>query len=132
MDLIAEAVQIPYDAIASGRKEQEESSADIRRRVEAAWQIQRERFAGTPVQFNSRMGRPELERFCRLGTEEEALMRELYEREEMSGRGRDRLLKVARTIADLAGEVSIRREHLMEAAGYRRGVRTYWGGGGID
>ena len=132
MDLIAEAVQIPYDAIASGRKEQEESSADIRRRVEAAWQIQRERFAGTPVQFNSRMGRPELEQFCYLGAEEEALMRELYEREEMSGRGRDRLLKVARTIADLAGEVSIRREHLMEAAGYRRGVRTYWGGGGID
>lgn len=131
MDLIAEAEQIPYEAIAAGER-REESSAEIRKRVERAWQVQKERFSGTSVRFNSRMGRPELDKFCTLRPEEERLMKEIYEREEMSGRGRDRLLKVARTIADLAGKEEIGREHLLEAAGYRRGVRTYWGGGNID
>lgn len=132
MDLIAEAVQIPYEDMAAAEGEKRESSADIRRRVEAAWQIQKERFSGTDVRFNSRMGRQELEQFCGLGAEEERLMKEIYEREEMSGRGRDRLLKVARTIADLAGGGPISREHLLEASGYRSGVRTYWGGGSLD
>ena len=56
-------------------------------------------------------------------------MRRIYESEEMSGRGRDRLLKVARTIADLEGGGPIQEKHLMKAAGYRSGVRRYRGGG---
>ncbi len=131
MDLIAEAGQIPYEALVSKRDAaQEESSQKMRNRVEAAWNLQRERFRETGIRFNSRMGRQELETFCALGEAEERLMRQLYEREEMSGRGRDRLLKVARTIADLDGGGRIRREHLMEAAGYRSGIRAYWGGEG--
>ena len=88
----------------------------IRQRVEAAWQIQKERFRGTEIRFNSRMGHRELEMFCALGSREERLMRRIYESEEMSGRGRDRLLKVARTIADLEGGGPIQERHLMEAA----------------
>ena len=129
MDLIAEAGLIPYEEIAARGEKKEESSAVIRQRVEAAWQIQKERFCGTEIRFNSRMGHRELEEFCALGSREERLMRRIYESEEMSGRGRDRLLKVARTIADLEGGGPIQENHLMEAAGYRSGVRRYWGGG---
>lgn len=129
MDLIAEAGLIPYEEIAARGERKEESSAVIRQRVEAAWQIQKERFRGTEIRFNSRMGHRELEMFCALGSREERLMRRIYESEEMSGRGRDRLLKVARTIADLEGGGPIQERHLMEAAGYRSGVRRYWGGG---
>lgn len=129
MDLIAEAGLIPYEEIAARGERKEESSAVIRQRVEAAWQIQKERFRGTEIRFNSRMGHRELEEFCALGSREERLMRRIYESEEMSGRGRDRLLKVARTIADLEGGGPIQERHLMEAAGYRSGVRRYWGGG---
>lgn len=130
MDLIAEAAPIPYEELAAGKgSRQEENSESIRKRVHAAWLIQKERFQGLSVRFNSRMGRGELEQFCALGREEEQTMKRIYEQEEMSGRGRDRLLKVARTIADLEGEKRICREHLLEAAGYRRGVRFYWGGG---
>ena len=129
MDLIAEAGLIPYEEIAARGERKEESSAVIRQRVEAAWQIQKERFCGTEIRFNSRMGHRELEEFCALGSREERLMRRIYESEEMSGRGRDRLLKVARTIADLEGGGPIQENHLMEAAGYRSGVRRYWGGG---
>lgn len=129
MDLIAEAGLIPYEEIAARGEKKEESSAVIRQRVEAAWQIQKERFCGTEIRFNSRMGHRELEEFCALGSREERLMRRIYESEEMSGRGRDRLLKVARTIADLEGGGPIQERYLMEAAGYRSGVRRYWGGG---
>ena len=129
MDLIAEAGLIPYEEIAARGERKEESSAVIRHRVEAAWEIQKERFRGTEIRFNSRMGHRELEEFCALGSREERLMRRIYESEEMSGRGRDRLLKVARTIADLEGGGPIQENHLMEAAGYRSGVRRYWGGG---
>ena len=129
MDLIAEAGLIPYEEIAARGERKEESSAVIRQRVEAAWQIQKERFCCTEIRFNSRMGHRELEEFCALGSREERLMRRIYESEEMSGRGRDRLLKVARTIADLEGGGPIQENHLMEAAGYRSGVRRYWGGG---
>ena len=129
MDLIAEAGLIPYEEIAARGEKKEESSAVIRQRVEAAWQIQKERFRGTEIRFNSRMGHRELEEFCALGSREERLMRRIYESEEMSGRGRDRLLKVARTIADLEGGGPIQERYLMEAAGYRSGVRRYWGGG---
>ncbi len=131
MDLIAEAGPIPYEELAAAeRRKGEAGSAEMKKRVEAAWAIQRDRFHQLPIRFNSRMGRAELDSFCTLGAEEERTMKRIYEKEEMSGRGRDRLLKVARTIADLDGGGRIRREHLLEAAGYRRGIRTYWGGAG--
>lgn len=127
MDLIAEAAAISYEDIA-GKRNMEESSAQIRDRVEKAWQIQRKRFQGRKTLFNSRMTREELEQFCSLGPEEEYLMKQLYEMEELSGRGRDRVLKVARTIADLSGSPAIKREHLLEAAGYRSSIGIFGGG----
>lgn len=129
IDLIAEAGRISYENLSrEAAGTQEESSETIRKRVETAWAIQRERFQNMAISFNSRMGRRELDMFCPLGSEEEETLHKIYDREELSGRGRDRLLKVARTIADLDGEDRIRRKHLLEAAGYRRGVKFYGGG----
>ena len=96
-----------------------EPSAVIKGRVDAARAVQRERFAGTDIQSNARMGPGEMERFCALDGEGSALMRTAYEALGLTARSYDRILRVARTIADLAGSETIRPEHLAEAIQYR-------------
>lgn len=92
-----------------------EDSAAIRKRVMAACKIQKERFAGLGISFNSQMENREIERFCVLGGKEQALMKTLATRYEMSARTYYRVLKVARTISDLAGHKDITEDALMEA-----------------
>ena len=96
-----------------------ESSAAIRERVEQAREIQRRRFAGTGVDCNAHMGQQELRAFCALDEAGSAVMRGAYQRMGLTARSYDRLLRVARTIADLAGEEQISARHLAEAIGYR-------------
>lgn len=125
IDIFAEAAPVTYREV---RGEQEnESSADIRKRVEAAWEIQKERFGDTDLCFNSEMGSREIRRYCRLGQEEERFLQEIYEKLGLSARGCQRILKVSRTIADLEGKEKIGRNHLGEAAGYRSLEEKYWG-----
>ena len=92
-----------------------ESSKDIRKRIMNAHSIQKERFKGLGINFNSQMTNREIEHFCTLGPEQSALMKSLAGRYEMSARTYYRVLKVARTIADLSGQKSISSEALMEA-----------------
>jgi len=96
-----------------------EPSAAIRARVERARQVQRERFAGTMIFTNAQMGAREVERFCRLSEAGEALLAQAVERFALSARAYHRILKVARTIADLDRAEQIREEHLAEAIQYR-------------
>lgn len=96
-----------------------EPTSVIRGRVEGARNIQRERFAGTSYRFNADIREEDIERFCPLGEEEKKVMEQLYQGLQLSARVYHRILKVARTIADLAGEEHIRKEHLLEAAAYR-------------
>lgn len=96
-----------------------EPTSRIRERVEGARNIQRERFAGTGYRFNADIREEDMERFCPLGEEEKKVMEQLYQGLQLSARVYHRILKVARTIADLAGEEHIRKEHLLEAAAYR-------------
>ena len=103
-----------------------EPSAAIRRRVEQARERQRIRFAGTPLRLNSQIYGEYLERFCRLDAEEERFFRRVYEEREMSARAYARVLRVARTIADLDGEEQIHHRHLCEAIGYRRQEEWNW------
>lgn len=125
IDICAEAAPISFQEV---RGEQEnESSAEIRRRVEAAWEIQTARFGDTDLCFNSEMGSREIRRYCRLQAEEESFLQKVYQKLGLSARGCQRLLKVARTIADLDGKEQIGREHLSEAAGYRGLEEKYWG-----
>lgn len=125
IDICAEAAPVTYQEV---RKEQDnESSAKIRERVEAAWEIQKERFRGLGLYFNSEMGNQEIRRYCKLGNEEEEYFQEIYHKLGLSARGCQRILKVARTIADLDKKEQIGRNHLAEAAGYRGLEEKYWG-----
>lgn len=125
IDICVEAAPVTYQEVRG--EETNESSADIRKRVEEAWEIQKERFYGTSLCFNSEMGGKEIKRYCCLQREEEVFLQEVYQKLGLSARGCQRILKVARTIADLDGKEEIERIHLSEAAGYRSLEEKYWG-----
>ncbi len=126
IDICAEASVIPYEDLGAGNKG--ESSVSIRRRVEAARKIQKERFKGQGNYFNSVMNKGQMEEFCILGDEEKELLKKIYDRMNLSVRGYEKILKVSRTIADLEGSSRIRKGHLAEAAGLRSMEGKYWGG----
>ena len=96
-----------------------ESSAQIRERVLAARKMQSDRFAGTKLRFNTDMGVADVEKYCRLEEKERNYMERMFSVMRLSARGYHRILKVARTIADLEGSTGIREEHLAEAICYR-------------
>ncbi len=124
IDISVEASPVAFDEL-HGRKKQEPSAA-IRDRVERARQIQMERFSGGKIFFNSEMTRKELAQFCRLAPKEDLFFRELYEKLGLSARAYTRILKVARTIADLDEAEQIGHKHLCEAIGYRSLEEKYW------
>lgn len=97
-----------------------DSSAVLRERVEAARSIQRERFRGLPrIHCNAQMGPKAIHHFCRVDSEGAALLQNVVDRIGMSARACDRILKVARTIADLDGCPDILARHVSEAVGFR-------------
>ncbi len=124
IDICAEAAPVAFEDL-QGKKKAEASSA-IRERVERVRQIQRERFAGREIRFNSQMTGEDIRRCCRLLPEDETFFEEMYRRKGMSARAYTKILKVARTIADLEGAEQIRRVHLCEAIGYRSLEEKYW------
>ena len=96
-----------------------EPSAAIRERVIRARKIQHDRFEGSGITCNGRMEPAQLLKYCQLDRSTETLIRHAIEEFGLSARAYDRILRVARTVADLAGSENIRREHLFEAIGYR-------------
>ena len=116
IDLITEVPALDFAELR--RKEPAESSEAVRERVNAARQLQRGRF-GSGSECNARMGSAELRRFCALDSEGEALMRAAFDTMPLSARSHDRILRVARTIADLEGAERIEAAHLAEAIQYR-------------
>ncbi len=125
IDLCVEAAPVSYQEIR--RQEINESSAAIRERVEKARRIQEKRFAGMGIIFNSEMGNREIRQFCRLGETEEVFLQTVFQKLGLSARGCQKLLRVARTIADLDGQEQIQKLHLIEAVGYRDLEERYWG-----
>jgi magnesium chelatase family protein len=117
IDLHVEIGRVPFDEIVA--RAPGEPSAAIRARVERARAIQRERYLEFNERTNAGIGAPELSRFCTLGREATALLRNAALRGHLSARGLDRITRVARTIADLAGCASLEAAHLAEAIGYR-------------
>ena len=108
---------VPGDRILSAAKA--ESSAEVARRVMSARLIQQERFSGEGITSNAQMSNRQLEHFCPLSEECREMMSRLMCSSGLSMRAYFRIIKVARTIADLAGSPDIRVPHLVEAAGYR-------------
>ena len=118
IDLQVEVDGVKYDELASEGRE--ETSADVKKRVEAARAIQRERFRDEDGGLiNANMGEKQIKKYCRLSAECEDVLRTAYESLKLSARARSRIIKVARTIADLAFSEKILPEHVLEAASYR-------------
>jgi magnesium chelatase family protein len=103
-----------------------ESSAQIRARVIAARVLQQQRFAGRKVTCNARMGSRELKEFCAISEETLEMIKMAMQEMHLSARAYDRILKVARTIADLAGEEKISSDHIGEAIQFRSLDRQLW------
>ncbi len=117
IDLIVEVPAVEFQEL---RSEQEaESSASIKQRVDAARSLQRARFSGGSTQCNANMTPSELRKSCRLDDASGRLMRQAFDRLHMTARSYDRVLKVARTIADLDAAAEIGPQHIAEAVQYR-------------
>lgn len=117
IDLQIEVPRITYQEFSS--TSEPESSATIRARVEAAHNIQRERLAPFGLYSNAAMAARHIRKFCLVDEQGHKLLEMVTDRLGLSARSHSRILKVARTIADLAGEENIRQQHLAEAIQYR-------------
>ena len=118
---------VPVSLYEINGEQVEESSAEIRKRVIAAREIQSQRFRGTTIHSNAMMNSAMLRKFCPLSGDVRALLESAMSRLNLSARAYDRIIKVARTIADLAGEANITATHIAEAINYRTLDRDSWG-----
>lgn len=126
IDIQVEIQPVPFDKLAG--EPAGESSAEIRKRVIAAREIQTRRFAGeTEIHTNAQMNSRLIDRWCRLSDESKSILRRAMTKYDMSARAYDRILKVSRTIADLAGCDDITPDHVREAIRYRNLDRGTWG-----
>lgn len=117
IDLIVEVPALDYEELS--RRSSVERSADIKKRVNAAREIQRRRFGGDGTMCNAHIGSREMSEICALDADGEALMHAAFDSMRLSARSYDRILRVARTIADLDGQKNISAEHIAEAIQYR-------------
>lgn len=124
IDIHIEVEPVDYDRLAS--KQKEESSAEIRKRVNRAREIQRKRFAGTGITCNAKMTPRMTREFCRLSAEAEQLLKLSFEKLGLSARAYDKILRISRTIADLEACETIEAPHIAQAVQYRSLDRKYW------
>jgi len=117
LDLFVEVPRVDYEKLADDRPG--ESSEAVRSRVEAMREVQRKRFAGTKLLLNAEMGPVEVRQFCQTDEAARGLLRAAMNQLHLSARAFHRILKLSRTIADLAGADIIQTPHLAEALQYR-------------
>ena len=118
LDLFVRCDKVSYAMMAEEKKA--ESSAVVRERIRRVWELQKERFARKEYLFNGRMPAKDVERYCVLDGDSRALLKEIFDRLQLTGRSYHRILKVSRTIADLEESEEIREEHVREALLFRR------------
>ena len=116
IDIVVEVPAVHFEDLRS--RAEAEPSAEVKKRVNAARVIQNERF-GTGGMCNARMGPEEMRKFCELSEESAELMKNAFEAMGLTARSYDRILKVARTVADLDGSETIEPQHIAEAIQYR-------------
>ena len=117
IDIQVEVDGVDYDELIG--ETQEETSAQVKARADRARKIQRERFGADGIACNAEMNEKQTREYCRLDDESEQVLREAFERLQLSARARSRILKVARTIADLELCEHILPQHVYEAISYR-------------
>ena len=125
IDIHVEVVPVSISDMSSER--QEERSEDVRRRVVEAREIQQQRFINTDIHCNAMMNSAMLREFAPLSKECSLLLERAMQRLNLSARAYDRIIKVARTIADLDKKSDIEPSHISEAIGYRSLDRENWG-----
>ncbi|HPD02720.1 MAG TPA: ATP-binding protein, partial [Clostridia bacterium] len=125
IDLQIEVDNITYDELRTTREG--ERSAEIKSRANRAREIQRNRFASDGILTNSAMTNALIKKYCALDSASERLLERAYQKLALSARGAARILKVARTIADLDGSADIAPKHIGEAVQYRMLDKKYYG-----
>ncbi|ADY30832.1 MULTISPECIES: YifB family Mg chelatase-like AAA ATPase [Cellulophaga] len=125
IDIHIEVTPVPFEKLSEERKG--ESSVEIRKRVTAAREVQTKRFEALEnIHYNAQMNTKQIREYCVLDTPSKELLKTAMERLNLSARAYDRILKVARTISDLAGSEAILGDHISEAIQYRSLDREGW------
>lgn len=124
IDIQVEVSNVDYEDLSS--TENSETSAEIKKRVNKTRKLQLERYKDYNIYSNSQLDAGMLKKFCPLGEEENAILRAAFDNLGLSARAHSRILKVARTIADIEGSENIKSEHIAEAIQYRSLDRKYF------
>lgn len=125
MDIVTEAKKVDIAKLSDEKGG--EGSTQMLERIMKARRMQEKRFQGTGFSFNADMGPAQVRKYCPLGEEEQRMMQQLFSSMNLSARAYHKIIKVARTIADLEESERIERRHLAESACYRRTDSKYWG-----
>lgn len=126
IDICVEAPRVDISDLSQKSRSLNESSETIRQRVMAARKRQEERFRGTNLKFNSEMSPGDIQKYCPLGNIEQSYLESVFSKMELSARAYHKILRIARTIADLENSEKITRLHIMEAVSYRMTDGKYW------
>ncbi len=124
IDIQIEIPEMSYDALSSPQKP--EKSEDIKKRVAAVRELQLERYKGTGIYSNAQLTPTLIDKYCKLGPKENEMMKDVFDKLSLSARGRSKILKISRTIADMAGSEDIKTDHIAEAIFYRSLDRKYF------
>lgn len=124
IDMHIEVDSVTYDELKS--ESLEESSEEIKARVDVARDIQLNRYKDTGIFSNAKMSDQFVRKYCKISAESDKMLRFAFDKLNLSARAYNRILKVARTIADLDGCLDIKDEHVMEAISYRSLDSKYW------
>ncbi len=125
IDIHVEVPSVSYTDLSADTAE--ESSSEIKKRVEKARKIQHDRYVGDGIYTNSQLSSSMIRKYCRISPEIKEVLRSAFDNLGLSARAHDRILKVARTIADLEGSNDITVNHIAEAIQYRSLDRKFWG-----
>ena len=123
IDMHVEVDNVSYGDLIS--EETAEPSVVVKERIDKAREVQNERYSDTQIHNNAQMTVQQTKKHCKLDKDGERLMQNAFEKLQLSARARDRILKVARTIADLEGSENILSKHVAEAIQYRSLDRKY-------
>ncbi|MBU5670051.1 YifB family Mg chelatase-like AAA ATPase [Peptoniphilus sp. MSJ-1] len=125
IDIHLEVEEVQYDDISSDRVG--ESSAVIRERVKHVREIQKDRFKEKSYKYNSEIPEKEIKKYCELDSSSKKILEMAYKKYSMSARTYNKILKIARTIADMDNSDKIKEDHLLESIQYRTMGSKYWG-----